>query len=83
VRAAQESRRCWPHLAAIATLSLCSLPLTLLYPIPLKIAVDGVLHQSTYVLPLLGHVHQSPVMLAVVLLISIALLASLQVLASW
>ena len=38
-----ESRHCAGPLALIAGLSLLSLPLTLLYPLPLKLAVDGVL----------------------------------------
>jgi ATP-binding cassette, subfamily B, bacterial len=83
VRAARESRRCWSHLAAIGTLSLLSLPLTLLYPLPLKIAVDGVLSKGGVVPGFPLSLHMTPVLAAVVLLLSIALLASLQGLASW
>ena len=46
LRVLLQARRCWPHLAGIAFLSLLSMPLTLLYPLPLKIAVDSVLGQQ-------------------------------------
>ncbi len=86
-RAIQESRRCWPHLAAIAALSLASLPLTLLYPLPLKIAVDGVLNQSAPG-PVVTFFHAigmypSVLALAVVLMLAIAVIAGLQSLAAW
>ena len=41
--ALKVARPCWPHLAGIALLSLLSAPVTLLAPLPLKIAVDSVL----------------------------------------
>ena len=83
-----QTRRCWPHLGAISALGLLSLPLTLLYPLPLKIAVDSVL----------GHEPIPPVLqrflphsqstagtlgIAIFLLLGIALLANLQGLVSW
>ena len=37
------ARPCWPHLAGISLLCLLSTPITLLAPLPLKIAVDNVL----------------------------------------
>lgn len=88
VRAAQESRKCWPHLAAIMALTLISLPLTLLYPLPLKIAVDGVLAKSSASSIIFAGIrlrtpNMPPVVLAVMLLLFIALAASLQSLASW
>jgi len=88
VRAAQESRKCWPHLAAIVVLSLISLPLTLLYPLPLKIAVDGLIAKSSASPMLFAGVrlmtpHITAVKWAVLLLIGIAFAASLQSLASW
>src|SRR5205823_10421187 len=43
LRVLKQSRRCWPHLLGITGLSLLALPFTLLYPLPLKIAVDSVL----------------------------------------
>ena len=46
LRTLLHARRCWPHLAGIAALSLLSMPLTLLYPLSLKIAVDSVLGQQ-------------------------------------
>ncbi|HEV2117799.1 MAG TPA: ABC transporter ATP-binding protein [Terriglobales bacterium] len=83
-----QSRRCWPHLAAIAALSLLSMPLTLLYPLPLKIAVDSVLGQQplpNFLVRFLPPMRPGPVAIgfAVALLLVIALLANLQGLASW
>lgn len=88
LRVLAQTRRCWPHLAAISTLGLLSLPLTLLYPIPLKIAVDSALGQRP--LPLLLH-HLLPpsnprmeaLSIAIGLLLGIAIVANLQGLASW
>jgi ATP-binding cassette subfamily B protein len=83
-----QSRACWPHLAGIAALSLLSLPLTLLYPLPLKIAVDSVLGQQA--LPeFLGRIVPAPtshgfaLILAITLLLGISVLVNLQALASW
>ena len=83
-----ESRSCWPHLAGIAGLSVLSLPLTLLYPLPLKIVVDSVLGN----LPMPGWlVRLDPALArpnaalegAIVVLLGIAGLVSIQGLASW
>jgi ATP-binding cassette, subfamily B, bacterial len=38
-----EARQFWPHIAGLFALSLLSVPLTLLTPLPLKIVVDSVL----------------------------------------
>jgi len=82
-----QSRACWPHLTAIFFLSTLSLPLTLLYPLPLKIAVDGVLgHQSLPpALRLFSSVAArfSLLGLALVLMLGLAVLVNLQALASW
>ena len=83
-----QCRRCWPHLAGIALLSVLSLPLTLLYPLPLKIAVDSVLGQQPLPhflqswLPA-SHSHVVVMEFAVGLLIAISLVVSLQSFASW
>ena len=37
-----QSRRCWPHLVAIILLSVLAMVLSLLVPLPLKIAVDSI-----------------------------------------
>jgi ATP-binding cassette subfamily B protein len=83
-----ESRSCWPHLIGIAGLSILSLPLTLLYPLPLKIVVDSVLGSQ----PLPGwliravpalHAHGSSLEAAIAVLLGIALLVSAQSLAAW
>jgi ATP-binding cassette subfamily B protein len=83
-----ESRSCWPHLAGIAGLSVLSLPLTLLYPLPLKIVVDSVLGTQ----PLPGWLVKTVPMLqargtaleaAIAVLLGIALLVSAQGLFAW
>jgi ATP-binding cassette subfamily B protein len=90
VRVIGECRTCWPHLAAISFLSFLSLPLTLLYPLPLKIVVDNVL--GTQPLPewLLWHdpwqwtnMRLTALELAILVLLGIAVLVNLQGLASW
>ncbi len=88
MRVLRESRSCWPHLTGIAALSFLSLPLTLLYPVPLKIAVDNVLGKEP-----LPHwlVWSSPwrnpqlwaLELAILVLLGIAVLLNLQGLGSW
>ena len=88
MRVLSEARCCWPHLAAISLLGLFSLPLTLLYPIPLKIAVDSALGQQPlphWVQQLVPGAHGQieALTIAVGLLIAIAVLANLQGLASW
>src|SRR5262245_9625697 len=42
-RLISEARPFWPHIAGLFALSLLSVPLTLLIPLPLKIAIDSVL----------------------------------------
>jgi ATP-binding cassette, subfamily B, bacterial len=87
-RILKQTRNCWPKLATIAALSLLSLPFTLLYPLPLKIAVDGVLGQQPFpeflqrIFP--GqHSEAAALGVAVGLLMAIAVLVNLQGLASW
>ena len=83
-----ECRSCWPHLLGIAGLSILSLPLTLLYPLPLKVVVDSVL--GTQPLPA-WLVHYVPLLpakgasleAAIGILVGIALLVSIQSLAAW
>jgi len=83
-----ESRSCWLHVLGIAALSLISLPLTLLYPLPLKIIVDSVLGTEPLppwlvrVVPVL-HAHGTSLEAAISVLLGIALLVSIQGLASW
>jgi ATP-binding cassette subfamily B protein len=75
-------------LAGITALSLISLPLTLLYPLPLKIAVDNVLgHQplSPVLTALLPGAPSRAVELgfAIAVLLGISVLVNVQGLASW
>ena len=83
-----ETRSCWPHLAAISALSLLSLPLTLLSPIPLKIAVDGLMGKPALppslqrFLPA-SYSHGSALGLAIGLLVALAILVNLQGLLGW
>jgi ATP-binding cassette, subfamily B, bacterial len=86
VRVLPESRSCWPHLTGIAGLSLLSLPLTLLFPLPLKIVVDSILGTQPPPNWLLGSApwtHGTALEFAVFVLLGIALLVNLQGLASW
>jgi ATP-binding cassette, subfamily B, bacterial len=69
-------------------LNLISLPLTLLYPLPLKIAVDNVLNANplpAFLLEILPARHASlpPLALAVGMLLGTALVVNLQGLAIW
>lgn len=87
-RVLAECRTCWPHLIAIALLSLLSLPLTLLYPLPLKIVVDNVLGSQALPGWLLwrlpsGNTRATALECAILVLLGIAILVNLQGLASW
>lgn len=87
LQALAESRQCAAALSLIAGLGLLSLPFTLLYPVPLKLAVDSVLGNK----PLPGFfaalMPRNPAIgalfLAIALLLAIAALVNLQGLASW
>lgn len=88
VRVLGECRTCWPHLAGIAFLSFLSLPLTLLYPLPLKIVVDNVLGSQPLPNWLFWHVpwaslHRTALEFSIFALLGIALLVNLQGLAAW
>ena len=88
VRVLLECRSCWPHLLGIAGLSILSLPLTLLYPLPLKVVVDSVLGTEPLPswlvrwVPFVGF-RSAPLEAAIEILLAIALLVSLQSLAAW
>ncbi len=85
------ARPCWLHLAGISLLCLLATPVTLLAPLPLKIAVDCVL--GTRPLPAWLHMLPWPhrwfsaanggLVMCAIMLVSIALLNCLQSLASW
>lgn len=86
LRVLGESRQCAGALLLIAGLSLLSLPFTLLYPVPLKLAVDNVLGDKP--LPglfaaLMPHRAAGALFVAIALLLGIAALVNLQGLASW
>lgn len=79
-----------PHLAGIALLSLLATPLALLMPLPMKIAIDSVLGNQALpdwlriIVPAsMEASKRSELFLAGALLLGIAILASLQSLASW
>ena len=86
-RILQQARPCWPQLAAIVALSLLSIPLNLLLPLPLKIVVDNVVGQRPLPHWLAGIAPSgSPgIMLATAasLLLGVGLLMQAQSLASW
>ena len=76
------------HLACIALLSMLTLPLTLLYPLPLKIVVDTVLGSQpipSFLMPFVpaSHSQTGPLAAAVIILLGIAAIVNLQSLASW
>jgi ATP-binding cassette, subfamily B, bacterial len=84
------AKPCWPHLGVITLLSLISTPLSLLVPLPLKIAVDTVIGEQA--MPRWIHIwaphawhatKASSLMFAAGLLLAIAVLNSLQSLLSW
>jgi ATP-binding cassette, subfamily B, bacterial len=84
------ARPCWPHLSAITFLGLLSTPLSLLVPLPLKIAVDTVIGEQA--MPSWIHIwaphawyatKASSLMFAAGLLLAIAVLSSVQSLLSW
>lgn len=83
-----ETRNCWPHLAIISALSLLSLPLTLLSPIPLKIAVDGLMGKPAVPSSLqrflpASYSQGSALGVAIGLLVALAILVNLQGLLGW
>ena len=88
IRVLWQCCRCWPHLGGITLLSVLSLPLTLLYPLPLKVAVDSVLGQQPLPhflrawLPQ-NQPHAVALGFAVGLLIAISIVVNLQSFASW
>src|SRR5881409_3789263 len=84
-RLAQQARPYWPHLTGIFLLSLLSSPLSLLGPLPLKIAVDSVIgsHPLPHAIASLvpeAIAHSPAVLLAIAvgLLVTVALLRQLQ-----
>jgi ATP-binding cassette subfamily B protein len=84
MRVLSESRNSSGPLLLIAGLSLLSLPLTLLYPLPLRLVVDNVLSHRPLppflanILPL-----HSAEFVAIALVLGIAVVVNLQGLASW
>lgn len=84
MRVLSESRNSSGPLILIAGLSLLSLPLTLLYPLPLRLVVDNVLGHRP--LPLfLANIFplRSAEFVAIALVLGIAVVVNLQGLASW
>lgn len=89
-RLSRLARSCGPHLAGIVALSFLATPLALLSPLPLKIAVDSVLGNQALpgwlaaILPASATLtKRGSLLVAGGLLLAIAVLASLQSLASW
>jgi ATP-binding cassette subfamily B protein len=84
MRVLSESRNSSGPLILIAVLSLLSLPLTLLYPLPLRLVVDNVLSHRPLP-PFLANVFplHSAEFVAIALVLGIAVVVNLQGLASW
>src|SRR5207245_617425 len=84
-RLLSQARPYWPHVVALFLLSLLSSPLSLLTPLPLKIAVDSVIGShpiphviSPFVPEAIAHSPAGLLALAVGLLVAVALLRQLQ-----
>jgi ATP-binding cassette, subfamily B, bacterial len=84
MRVLSESRKSSGPLLLIAGLSLLSLPLTLLYPLPLRLVVDNVLSHRPLP-PFLANIFplHSAEFVAIALVLGIAVVVNLQGLASW
>jgi ATP-binding cassette, subfamily B, bacterial len=84
MRVLSESRNSSGPLLLIAGLSLLSLPLTLLYPLPLRLVVDNVLSHRPLP-PFLANIFplRSAEFVAIALVLGIAVVVNLQGLASW
>ena len=89
-RVIHEAKAYWPHMLGIFLLSLLSVPLALLAPLPIKIVIDNVIGSR----PLPGFLNlllpetarnSSPAMLviAAALVLAVAILVQVQGLASW
>jgi ATP-binding cassette subfamily B protein len=85
-----EARSCWPHIFGLFLLSLLSVPLALLTPLPLKLVVDSVI--GTHPLPSFSRAFglddappgpESVLLFAVGLTVALALLGGLQALATY
>jgi ATP-binding cassette subfamily B protein len=87
-RLLQQARPYWVHIVGVFLLDLLVIPLSLLNPIPLAIAVDSALGSKPLPgflaawLPAATWSWEAVLMLAVVLLVGIALLSQLQALAA-
>jgi ATP-binding cassette, subfamily B, bacterial len=88
-RLLSAARPYWPHLTGIFLLSLLSVPLALLTPVPLKLAVDSVIGSQPLpkfldglVSPTTADSYSNVLALAIGLLLAIALVQQLQRLAS-
>src|SRR5205809_4334638 len=84
-RLLSQARPYWPHVAALFLLSLLSSPLSLLAPLPLKIAVDNVIGShplphviAPFVPEAIAHSPAGLLAIAVGLLVAVALLRQFQ-----
>jgi ATP-binding cassette, subfamily B, bacterial len=83
------SRPCWPHLAGIAALALLSVPIALLLPLPLKIAVDCVIGKHAlpdwlaWLTPLGAGSRGGQLAVAIGLLLLLTIVSNLQTMAAW
>ena len=83
-RVLREARPCWPHLLGFVALSLLSTPLSLLAPLPLKVAVDSIIgteplpHPLNRLIPSSLDAASGALAFVAILGIAIALLKQLQ-----
>ena len=79
-----QARPYWFHLACILVLDFAAVPLALLLPVPLKIAIDSALGGQPLPWPLAGIAGQaSALTVAVALVLAIAMLAEAQKYLTW
>ncbi len=82
-----QARPYWPHLACILVLDFAAVPLALLAPVPLKIAIDSAIgdHPLPSLLAAIGAPPgpQAALLIAVALVLGIALLTEAQKFLTW
>jgi ATP-binding cassette subfamily B protein len=82
-----QARPYWPHLACILVLDLAAVPLALLAPVPLKIAIDSALGDHPLPWPLAAISAQpgaqAALAIAVGLVLGLALLTEAQKFLTW
>ncbi|HEX7008696.1 MAG TPA: ABC transporter ATP-binding protein [Phycisphaeraceae bacterium] len=82
-RLLEHARPYWPHIAGVCFLNLLAIPLKLLTPLPLKIAVDNAIGGEPLPGPLASLDTSQSLLLAAALVVGVALAALLNGLGIW